>query len=466
MYVLDALLDAQLERIERRQCVVGIIGLGYVGLPLAVGFAEAGFQVVGFDIDGARVADLNAGVCAIKDVDAAKLVSLIECHLLQATTDFSVLAHVDAVAICVPTPVLADKSPDISYVLSAATRVREHLHPGQLVSLESTTYPGTTDEVVVPLLEESGLIAGRDFFLVYSPERIDPGNPKYGLRNTPKILGGVTRRCTIYASALYGTVADEVVVLSSTKSAELAKLLENTFRAVNIGLANEFAQIANVLGADIWEVIDAAATKPFGFMPFYPGPGVGGHCIPVDPHYLLWKMRKLGYPALLIEAGMQTNEEMPHFIVEQVARALKTHDKEVKGARVVVLGVAYKKDVPDVRESPALDVLALLHERGAEIAYIDAYVPQLRLEHGTLVATEYSSAALRSADCVVIVTDHSHIDYAAVVRNAQLVVDTRNATRAIDEAEHVWRLVRPQHAVIPWSQHTLATRATHARAAQ
>ncbi|HKV85936.1 MAG TPA: nucleotide sugar dehydrogenase [Ktedonobacterales bacterium] len=452
MYVVDDVLDDQLRRIEQRESVVGIIGLGYVGLPLAVAFAEAGLHVIGFDIDTGRVADLNAGICAIKDVDAEQLRALVAAGHFRATTDFSELATVDAVSICVPTPVLDDKAPDISFVLSAAEQVKTYLRPGQLVSLESTTYPGTTDELVVPLLEESGLVAGKDFYLVFSPERIDPGNPKYGLKNTPKIVGGVTPKCATFASALYGAVTEQVVVVSTTKAAELVKLLENTFRAVNIGLANEFAQIANVLGANIWEVVDAAATKPFGFMPFYPGPGVGGHCIPVDPHYLLWKMEKLGFPSPLIEVGMKVNEDMPYFVVEQVARALETQNKDLEGASVAVLGVAYKKDIPDVRESPALEVLALLRERGARITYIDAYVPSLRLGPETYTATEYSSEALGAADCVVIITDHSHINYADVARDARLVVDTRNATRDVEGADHVWRLVRPSHT----AAHTLA----------
>lgn len=443
MEYVDEVLDAHLERVEQRGAVVGIIGLGYVGLPLAVAFAEAGFRVIGLDVDPRRVREVNAGVCPIQDVDAAALAALVGAGTLRATLDDSELDVVDTVSICVPTPVHDTKAPDLSHVLDAVEKVKAHLHPGQLVVLESTTFPGTTTDVVLPLLEETGLRAGEDFYLAFSPERIDPGNPTYGLKNTPKIVGGVTPKCAAYTSALYRTIADEITVVSSPLAAELTKLLENTFRAVNIGLAAEFASIADRLGADIWEIIEAAATKPFGFMPFYPGPGVGGHCIPVDPHYLLWKLDDLGHPAPLVRSGMEAIEAMPRFVVSQVERALDERGVALEGARVVVLGVAYKRDIADVRESPALDVLALLLQRGAEVTYVDAHVPEVRVAARTLYAANLRDLDLSACDCVVITTDHSGVDYAMVVREAPVVVDTRNVTRGIEEADGVWRLVRP-----------------------
>ena len=390
---IDGVLDEQLERIEKRQTVVGVIGLGYVGLPLAIGFAEAGFRVQGFDIDARRVHMLNEGRSPIQDVSEAILRKHVSSGAFRATDQYDEIERVDAVSICVPTPVLASKSPDLSHVFAAAEQVMRHLRPAQLVTIESTTYPGMTREEIVPLLERSGLTAGQDFYLAFSPERIDPGNSKYGLKNTPKVVGGFTPRCASYASALYSTVADDVVVVGSLTSAELVKLLENTFRAVNIGLAAEFAQISDRLGVDVWEIINAAATKPFGFMPFYPGPGVGGHCIPVDPHYLLWKMEELNFPTPLIQTGMHVIEAMPRFVVDQIEAALTNRGKTLQEARVLILGVAYKRDVADVRESPALEVIALLRERFADIGYIDAYVPELRVGELTL----YSEASTRDA---------------------------------------------------------------------
>jgi len=436
-------LDRLLERIRERRAVVGVIGLGYVGLPLATEFARAGFHVIGFDVDTARVAALNAGICHIPDVDGGLLRTLVETGAFEATDDFDRLAGVDTVSICVPTPLRKTKDPDISFVVDAAEAVARHLHRGQLVVLESTTFPGTTDELVQPLLERRGMRVGSDIFLAFSPERIDPGNTRYTLRNTPKVIGGVTEECTRLAEALYGSVVEQVVKVSSPRVAELVKLLENTFRAVNIGMANELALIANVLGVDVWEVIQAAATKPFGFVPFYPGPGLGGHCIPVDPHYLAWKLRSLNYRARFVELASEVNGEMPGFVVEQVTQALNEQRKCLNGARVLVLGAAYKRDVSDVRESPALEILEMLLARHAEVSYVDSYVPRLQLEHETLQATPLTDESLRAADCVVIVTDHTNVDYERVVRLASLVVDTRNATGHLADADHVWRLVRP-----------------------
>lgn len=432
-----------LARVAERRAVVGVIGLGYVGLPLATGFAEAGLRVIGFDVDVTRVAALNAGYCHIPDVDGALFAQLVERGAFTATSDFARLAEVDAVSICVPTPLRKTKDPDISYIVKATEDIAKTLHRGQVIVLESTTYPGTTEELVQPMLEAAGMRAGEDFFLAFSPERIDPGNPTYGLRNTPKVIGGVTAECSRLAAALYATVVERVVVVSSTKVAELVKLLENTFRAVNIGMANELAQMANVLGVDVWEVIAAAASKPFGFVPFYPGPGLGGHCIPIDPHYLAWKLRSLNYRARFIELASEVNGEMPRFVVEQITLALNEHGKCLKDARILILGVTYKRDVGDIRESPALDVIELLRERHAAISYADAHVPELRLSDETLTAVPLTDETLRNTDCVVIVTDHSDVDYARVVREAPLVVDTRNATAKVAGSEHVWRLVRP-----------------------
>lgn len=431
-----------LGRIEQRNAVVGVIGLGYVGLPLAVAFAQAGFQVIGFDVDNERVAALNEGISPIQDVSSWTLQQVVQTTF-QATCDFSRLAEVDTVSICVPTPLQKTKEPDISYVVNATKHIASNLHPGQLVVLESTTYPGTTEELLQPMLEKTGLRVGSDFFLAFSPERIDPGNTQFSLQNTPKVVGGITEQCTHLAVALYSTIVEQVVQVGSTKVAELVKLLENTYRSVNIGLANEFAQIADILGVDIWEVIAAASSKPFGFVPFYPGPGLGGHCIPLDPYYLSWKLRSLHYRARFIDVANEVNEEMPGFVVDQVALALNEHGKCLNGSRILILGVAYKRDINDVRESPAIDVIEQLHEHHAHVAYADEYVPELRLDHTTLQSQPLSEALLHAVDCVVIVTNHSTVDYAWVVEHSPLVIDTRNATGHIEGAEHVWRLTRP-----------------------
>jgi UDP-N-acetyl-D-glucosamine dehydrogenase len=449
-------MDELLRRIEQRQAVVGVIGLGYVGLPLAVEFAQAGFLVVGFDIDNARVAALNAGVCHIPDVDGDVLRQLVQQGKLRATDDFDQLAGVDTISICVPTPLRKTKDPDISYVVNATEQIAKGLHTGQMIVLESTTYPGTTAELVLPILESTGLVAGSDFFLAFSPERIDPGNKDYMLRNTPKVIGGYTAQCTHVAVARYGTIVNQVVEVSSTMVAELVKLLENTYRAVNIGLANELAQMANVLGIDVWEVIRAAATKPFGFVPFYPGPGLGGHCIPIDPHYLAWKLRSLNYRARFIELASEVNGEMPQFVVEQITEALNEQAKCVKGAYILVLGVAYKRNVGDVRESPALDVMDLLWKRHAIVSYSDPYVPDLTLPHVELHAQPLTLELIEAADCVVILTDHASVDYGWVLQHAKLVVDTRNVTGMLPGGEHAWRLGRPGRMALPGA-HTAAT---------
>lgn len=428
--------------LEQRLATVGVIGLGYVGLPLAVEFAGAGFQVIGFDVDKARVAALQKGICHIADVDERAFQEVLATQF-QPTTDFDLLAEVDVAIICVPTPLGKNKEPDISYVMSAAEHIASHLHAGQLIVLESTTYPGTTEERLLPLFERRGLRVGQDYSLAFSPERIDPGNQRFTLRTTPKVVGGMTERCATLAAALYSKVVTQVVPVSSPKAAELVKLLENTFRAVNIGLANEFAQIAGILDVDIWEVISAASTKPYGFLPFYPGPGLGGHCIPIDPLYLSWKLRSLDSRARFIELASEVNEAMPQYVVDLVDHALNEHGKCLNGARILVLGVAYKSDISDMRESPALDVIRLLLKRHVDISYVDSYVPALQLKNTVLQSQPLNAETLRAADCVLILTNHSHVDYQQVIAESQLIVDTRNATGHLPGAEHVWRLSRP-----------------------
>jgi UDP-N-acetyl-D-glucosamine dehydrogenase len=438
-----------LTRLQRREATVGVMGLGYVGLPLAVEFARVGFHVIGFEVNRERVSDLNRGRSHIPAVAEVDLRQLVNSGHLRATDDLTELARVDTVSICVPTPLRKTQDPDISFVMDAATEIARTLHPEQLVVLESTTYPGTTEELLLPLFSRTGLRAGEDFYLAFSPERIDPGSQHYTIRNTPKVVGGITPLCTQLAMTLYSAAVEQVTPVSSPKVAELVKLLENTFRAVNIGLVNELAQIANILGINIWEVIDAAATKPFGFMPFYPGPGLGGHCIPIDPEYLAWKLRTYHYRARFIELAGEVNREMPRFVVGQVMQALNEQGKCLKGARIVALGVTYKRDVSDMRESPALDVLELLHDRGAHITYVDAHVPEVRLSALTLRGQPLSDDLLAAADCVLVLTDHTGIDYAHVARVAPLVIDTRNAAAQAAPSPHLWPLVRPQRPSLP-----------------
>jgi len=415
------------QRLENRTARLAVIGLGYVGLPLAVELAQAGFQVHGIDIDEKRVRQLNQGRSYIQDVPTADVAALVRQKRLSATTDFSVLKKCDTVNICVPTPLSKQRDPDVSFIVSAATEVARHLHRGQLVILESTTYPGTTDELVLPMLAESGLQVGRDFFLAFSPERVDPGNDKFTTRNIPKVVGGVTAACTKAAVQLYRQRLENVVPVSSTQVAEMVKLLENTFRSVNIGLVNEMALMCSRLKIDVWEVIRAAATKPFGFMPFYPGPGLGGHCIPIDPFYLSWKARASGFEARFIELAGYVNGHMPDHVVDLVGEALNRHGQSFRGSRVLVVGVAYKSDIDDVRESPSLDIMEKLRERGTRIEYTDPFVPSIQFAGGTMKSVPFTSAQILRFDCVVIATAHKAFDYPMLLRASKIVVDTRNA---------------------------------------
>jgi UDP-N-acetyl-D-glucosamine dehydrogenase len=428
-----------LERIRNKKVRVGVIGLGYVGLPLAVEFAKAGLDVTGFDVDQAKVDLINAGTTYIPDVEAQELKACVTRGTLRATSDMSKLAEMDAIDICVPTPLRKTKDPDLSYIILAVDAVAAVPHQGKLVILESTTYPGTTDEVVQPRLEAGGFKADVDFFLAFSPERVDPGNPQFKTANIPKIVGGTGPASTEMAAALYGQIVSQVVPVSSTRVAEMVKLLENTFRAVNIGLVNEIALMSHNLGIDVWEVIDAAKTKPFGFMPFYPGPGLGGHCIPVDPFYLSWKARQNGFECRFIELAGHVNASMPAYVVERVADALNTVKKPLNGSRIHLFGVAYKKDVGDMRESPALDVLELLIKRGAVVSYSDPWVETLQHGTHTFQSVKADAALKGKPDCVVICTDHSVFDYDAIVRNAALIVDSRNALKKRPEP-HIFRL--------------------------
>jgi UDP-N-acetyl-D-glucosamine dehydrogenase len=405
--------------------------LGYVGVPLAVEFGRGGLEVVGIDIDPEKAAALNAGESYIPDVAAVDVAALVAAGRLRATTDFSAIAAVDAVCICVPTPLRKSQDPDISYIVSAVDRIREHLRPGLLIVLESTTYPGTTDELVLPNLEQGGLRAGTDFFLAFSPERVDPGNQVHTTRNTPKVIGGVTPACAERAAALYRHAADHVVTVSNARTAEMVKLLENTFRAVNIAMVNELALMCDKLGVNVWEVIDAAKTKPFGFMPFYPGPGLGGHCIPIDPLYLSWKMKTLNYDARFIELASSINSSMPHHVVDRIAHALNDVERSVRGSRILVLGVAYKRNVGDTRESPALDIIGLLRQRGAEVHYADPYVPALEVLGQAVPAHAVAAQGAGGFHLVAIITDHAAFDYPRILREAPLVFDTRNATAGL-----------------------------------
>jgi UDP-N-acetyl-D-glucosamine dehydrogenase len=420
-----------IERIERKEVTVGVVGLGYVGLPLAVELASAGFKVMGFDVSKGVCDSINSGRSHIKDVPSDRLSALVKEGKVAATTDMSLLRDCDAISVCVPTPLSKTRDPDVSYVVSATEAIAAVLRPGQLVILESTTYPGTTRELMLPMLEAGGLRVGVDFFLCFSPERVDPGNEVWQVPNTPKVLGGITQTCLEVGLALYGRVIERVVTVSSPEAAELAKLLENTFRSVNIALVNDMAQVCDRLNVDVFEVIEAAATKPFGFMKFTPGPGIGGHCIPLDPHYLAWKMKTLNYKTRMIELAGEVNSEMPHYVVDKIQDALNRHRKAVNGSRILVLGVAYKRDIDDVRESPALDVMHLLEAKGAVVAYHDPYVSEVKEDGKIRKGVALTPEEIAAADCVVIVTDHQVIDYDEIVMTAQLVVDTRNATRGI-----------------------------------
>lgn len=432
-----------LSKLNDRRAVVGVIGLGYVGLPLAVEFASAGLSVIGFDLDQSRVEAINGGRSYIPDVPTENVDSLVKSGKLAASTEFANLAKTDAVIICVPTPLRKTKEPDISFILAAAEQVKNYLHSPQLIVLESTTYPGTTDEVLLPMLEETGLALDTDFFLAFSPERVDPGNKQFQTHNIPKVVGGVSPLSTEVAAALYQTIVSEVHKVSSARVAETTKLLENTYRSVNIGLVNELAQLCYHLGVDSWEVIEAAATKPFGFMAFYPGPGIGGHCIPLDPHYLSWKARLHGFEARFIGLAEEVNSHMPRHVVQLVQDGLNSQGKPVKGSRVLVVGVAYKRDINDVRESPALGIVDQLMHKGAEVSYHDPFIPEMTVDgRGSLAGVPLADETLSACDCAIIVTDHSGVDYARVLRLAPLVVDTRNVTRKLGLPEYEEKIVR------------------------
>jgi UDP-N-acetyl-D-glucosamine dehydrogenase len=416
------------EKIKNRTARVGIVGLGYVGLPLAMEFAKAGFSVTGIDIQESKVSQLNRGDSYVQDVPTDTLKKWVSGGKFRATSDFSVILDLDTINIAVPTPLRKTKDPDMSYIVSACQETAKHLRPGKLVILESTTYPGTTDELVLPMLEASGWKVGQDFFLCFSPERVDPGNPQYQTANIPKVVGGITEACTRLGALFYAQALEKVVPVSSTSVAEMVKLLENTFRMINIGLVNEMALMCDRMGINVWEVIDAAATKPFGFMAFYPGPGLGGHCIPIDPFYLSWKTKQAGIEARFIELAGHINGQMPHFVVDKIQGALNEHSKPLKGSHVHVLGAAYKRNIDDVRESPALDIILLLERRGSRVTYSDPFVATLRLDDHELTAQDPIVMAAQ-ADCVVVVTDHGGVDYAAIVESAKLIVDTRNALK-------------------------------------
>lgn len=433
-----------LEKIENRTAHAGIIGLGYVGLPLMVAIASAGFRTTGIDICPEKIERLKQGTSDVPDVPNTVLAPLITSGKIQVTTDFSVLEALDTVNICVPTPLREDRTPDMQYIVAAAEQTAQRLHSQQLIVLESTTYPGTTEEVVLSILNTpphkntpiQSLEVGRDFYLAYSPERIEPGNSTYYVTNTPKIIGGVTPTCTQVAKTFYAQFVNKIHTVSSSRTAEMVKLLENTFRSVNIGLINEVALICDRMDLDVWEIIDAAATKPFGFMPFYPGPGPGGHCIPVDPHYLSWKAQKYQYHARFIELASEINNEMPKYVLDKISHALNLQRKPLNGSKLLILGVAYKKDIGDTRESPALEVIRLILDKKAEFVYHDPYVENLSLDGRKIYQSEPLTVNLvESTDCVVILTDHGAIDYDWLVKHAQIIVDTRNATRDVQKGQ-------------------------------
>jgi len=425
-------------KIETHQASVGVVGLGYVGLPLVVEFAQAGFCVTGIDVQQSKVDAINRGESYIQDIPTAALEPLVKSGKVRATTDFTAVRDLDTINICVPTPLRKTKDPDMSFIVNACQEIAKSFHPGTLVILESTTYPGTTDELMLPMFEEAGLKVGQDFFMCFSPERVDPGNPQFQSKNIPKVGGGITKACTEIGALFYQQALDTVVPVGSTRVAEMVKLLENTFRMINIGLANEIALMCDRMGINVWEVIEAAATKPFGFMPFYPGPGLGGHCIPIDPFYLSWKTKQAGIEARFIELAGYINGQMPHFVVDKIQNALNDHTKPLKNSRVHVMGVAYKRDIDDVRESPALDIIHLLGRRGALVSYSDPFVPCIHTDGIDMPAID-AEAGVSQADCVVIVTDHKKFDYAGMVKNARLIVDTRNALKGI-ESDKIVRL--------------------------
>jgi UDP-N-acetyl-D-glucosamine dehydrogenase len=447
---MSALAETLRDKIRSRRARTGVVGLGYVGLPLAVELGKAGFHATGIDLDVRKVQAINEGRSYIPDVATDDVQELRAKGRLDATIDFSVVRDLDTINICVPTPLRKTKDPDMSYIVSAVEGIAKHLHPGMLIVLESTTYPGTTDEVVQPMLEATGLKAGVDFFLAFSPERVDPGNPTFQTHNVPKVVGGCTPTCSQLAAELYGSAIETIVPVSSTRVAEMVKLLENTFRAVNIGLVNELALMCDRMNINVWEVVDAAKTKPFGFMAFYPGPGLGGHCIPIDPFYLSWKAKQTGFDPRFIELAGHINGGMPHYVVDKVSEALNTRRKAVNGSRVLIAGVAYKRDIDDMRESPAMDVMGLLLGRGARIAYADPWVPEVHAREWSggydIKAVEMTRGSIAQYDCVVIITDHKAFDYRALLDEADLIVDTRNAIKA--PHPNVFKLGAPREAAI------------------
>lgn len=433
--------EALKKKLQSKQARVGVVGLGYVGLPLSVAFAEAGYSVIGFDIDKKRVQRLAKGESDIPDIASSVLSKLVSAKKFLPTTDFDLLTELDAVSICVPTPLRKTRDPDISYIVAAVDQIEKRMGPGKLIVLESTTYPGTTREILLPKLEKNGLKLGENLFIAFSPERVDPGNTKFGIRNTPKVIGGLSERCTELATLLYAAAVEKVVSVSSAEAAELVKLLENTFRAVNIGLVNEMALVCDKLHVNVWEVIEAAATKPFGFMPFFPGPGLGGHCIPIDPHYLAWKLRTLDYKVRFIELADDINRFMPEHVVNKTAQALNEMKKPIHGSRILIVGMAYKKNVGDVRESPSLDIAKMLHENGAELSYYDPYVNEISVDAWKVPALKnWDAKSLKSFDAAIIATDHKTIDYSMLVKNCPLVIDTRNATKGLEELGRIRKL--------------------------
>ena len=427
--------DDLLHRIQSHEATIGVIGLGYVGLPLVLRFGEERFNVIGFDVDPAKVSKLNAGQSYIQHIAADRIRHLRSEKRFEATSDFKRLSEPDCIIICVPTPLTAKKDPDLQYIESTAQAISKTLRAGQLISLESTTYPGTTDEILLDLFRKSGLEVGRDYFLVFSPEREDPGNPRFSTRTIPKVVGGTTPACLELGVALYQQVIDRVIPVSSTRAAELVKLLENIYRSVNIALVNELKLLTDRMNIDVWEVIEAASSKPFGFTPFYPGPGLGGHCIPIDPFYLSWKAKEYDFSTRFIQLAGEINTSMPHYVIEKIGAALNDRGRSIRGTKVLVLGVAYKKDVDDVRESPSLEIMKLLKERGAEISYSDPYIPKLHkmreYDFSYMSSEPLTENTLRNNDLVLITTDHSKIDYQWVVEHSSLVVDTRNATKTV-----------------------------------
>jgi len=429
------MIKNELEKlIIEKRASVGVIGLGYVGLPLIVEFCLKGFQGIGFEVDAKKAADINAGQSYIVDVTSENVRECVDNGTLSATTDFGQLTQCDVIVICVPTPLRKTKDPDMSYIIAAGEEIQKHMRRGQLIILESTTYPGTTDEVLLPMFEEKGFKLDKDFLLAFSPERVDPGNPQYQTHNIPKVVGGVSKDSTEVATLLYKQIVNEVHPVSSARVAEACKLWENTFRAINIGMANEMARLCNTLGIDTWEVVRAAATKPFGFMAFYPGPGIGGHCIPLDPHYLSWKARQHGFDSQFISLAEQVNSGMPAYVVKLVSTALNNVKKAVNGSKILILGVAYKKDIDDMRESPALSIIDLLRARGADLVYHDPFVPEVTFDHAYTIGDgdalsnqELTDDLIRNSDCVIICTEHTTVDYHRICELAPLIVDTRNA---------------------------------------